>query len=42
MEVYTTWTAEVETVTKINLGKPLLTRNSETLQLAVNFDLKVQ
>jgi len=40
-KVYSSWTSEVQTTAKINLEKPLLTRNPDNLQLAVNFDPEV-
>ncbi len=40
-KVYSSWTAEVQATAKINLEKPLLTRNPNNQQLAVNFDPEV-
>ncbi len=40
-ETYNKWTNEVETVIRINLEKPLLIRNKDSLLLALNFDPEV-
>ncbi len=41
-EVYSEWVAGVDEVARTNLEKPLLLRETESLQIAVNFDSKVR
>lgn len=40
-ETYSKWTADVDRVVNINMVKPLLVRNDETLLLTLNFDPEV-
>ncbi len=41
-EVYSEWVAGVDEVARTNLEKPLLLRETESLQIAVNFDSEVR
>ena len=40
-DAFDEWTAKVEGVVKINLEKPLLVRNKETMLLTLNFNPEV-
>ena len=40
--MYSDWTQGVDEVAKINLDKPLIIRDPETLSISVNFDPKVK
>lgn len=40
-ETYDKWTAQVDEIVKINLEKPLLVRDQDSLLLTMNFDPKV-
>lgn len=41
-EVFQEWSREVEEVSRINLEKPLLLKDNQTSNLALNFDPKVR
>ena len=40
-EVYSDWTQGVDEIAKVNLDKPLIVRDPQTLSISVNFDPKV-
>lgn len=41
-DAFDEWTAKVEGVVKINLEKPLLVRNDESMLLTLNFNPEVR